>query len=354
MKNEIRLKEKSKKTMITLMSLLICGVTLATWKLNNRASIRMATNENIKGDTKTLKIEKKQTNSANYTEVESTDGIKVPVPTGYRASDVPAERSVNGGFVIYEGLEEVPTDSAGLMQAQINRNQWVWVPISEAEASNMYSISGNTILAKSYKFGESVTTYTKEPYLDDSRNDDYDFDRTNLTQYLNGKKKDVFKAEMTQDFCDMLQSVKTYGGFYISRYEISDLNKNIPSTKRLHDNLNNQTWYKAYEKCAELKGNNDAVKTSVIWGIQFDETLNWIINTGAKTYDEVARNSSSWGNYSGSFFDYYNDATGSTTKRKGYTDGIIRSGAADYTKANNIYDLAGNVLEWTMEQRSYI
>ena len=34
--------------------------------------------------------------------VQSSDGIQVPVPKGYVASQIPGETSVNGGFVIYE------------------------------------------------------------------------------------------------------------------------------------------------------------------------------------------------------------------------------------------------------------
>ena len=38
---------------------------------------------------------------------ESDDGVTVPVPIGYVASDATGEHSVNDGFVIYEGNDEV-------------------------------------------------------------------------------------------------------------------------------------------------------------------------------------------------------------------------------------------------------
>ena len=44
-------------------------------------------------------------NENNYTMVTSSDGVEVPVPTGYTASSASDENSVNGGFVIYEGTD---------------------------------------------------------------------------------------------------------------------------------------------------------------------------------------------------------------------------------------------------------
>ena len=49
-------------------------------------------------------------NTNNFTTVTSSDGVDVPVPTGYTASSASDENSVNGGFVIYEGTDAV-TDS---------------------------------------------------------------------------------------------------------------------------------------------------------------------------------------------------------------------------------------------------
>ena len=70
--------------------------------------------------------------------------------------------------------------------------------------------------------------------------------------------------------------------------------------------------------------------------------------TTGKSKEEVISDSSSWGNYSNATFQYTNSSGGTSTKNSG-SDVRIPTGSTEYTKANNIYDLAGNVLDRTME-----
>lgn len=77
----------------------------------------------------------------------------------------------------------------------------------------------------------------------------------------------------------------------------------------------------------------------------------WLIETGSKTKEEIADDSTSWGNYKNATFEYVN-SSGSTTTKNENSSTIIPTGSTEYTKANNIYDLAGNVYDWTMEARS--
>ena len=90
----------------------------------------------------------------------------------------------------------------------------------------------------------------------------------------------------------------------------------------------------------------------MIWGIQWDETLKWLIDTGEKTYAKIASNSTSWGScYDNSFTCYTNTSKSTATKvLHSYT--IIPSGAYEGANANNVYDLAGNVYDWTLESSS--
>ena len=85
----------------------------------------------------------------------------------------------------------------------------------------------------------------------------------------------------------------------------------------------------------------------MIWGCQWDVTMNWLISSGAKTSDEVNKDSSTWGNYSN-----YNTANNYTEGTTGYeknAGSLQNTGSSENWKANNIYDLAGNVWEWTQE-----
>ena len=84
-----------------------------------------------------------------------------------------------------------------------------------------------------------------------------------------------------------------------------------------------------------------AGKSKLISGAGWDRTLNWLIETKAKTENEVFVNSSSWGNY--------NDSTGNAKTNSGMDNMNYTTGRNEAWKANNIYDLAGNVLDWTTE-----
>ena len=102
-----------------------------------------------------------------------------------------------------------------------------------------------------------------------------------------------------------------------------------------------------YKKCKELEESN-TVRTGMIWGNQFDRTLMWLIESGNKTKEEIIKDSTSWGNYLNATFEYTNSSGSTVTKNEGSST-RIPSGSSEYTKANNIYDIAGNVWDRTME-----
>ena len=285
-------------------------------------------------------------NANNYTMVTSSDGVQVPVPTGYTASSASDENSVSGGFVIYEGTEAV-TDS-NKWEAQCNRNQYVWIPI--ADVSDMYWRDQTTgkKYGTWYNFNQFATTYVKganhsyEPQTTSS-----DIQSTYLTQYLNGMSREDFLMEMEIDFDKMLNSVATYGGYYIGRYQTGDLSQATPVVKRINTDIGSQTWYTMWKKARKLSGTSAGVQ--MIWGIQWDETLKWLIDTGEKTYAEIASDSTSWGNYRNNSFTYYTNTSKSTATKASNSSTRIPSGAYEGANANNVFDLAGNVWDWTCE-----
>ena len=77
---------------------------------------------------------------------------------------------------------------------------------------------------------------------------------------------------------------------------------------------------------------------------------------------DINEDSTSWGNFRESKFnftgkysiDYEDDYTEATTSTEKPDNSayILGTGVTDYTKKNNIYDLAGNCQEWTTESDS--
>ena len=164
-----------------------------------------------------------------------------------------------------------------------------------------------------------------------------DFD----SYYSGGSLQSFWDDTALYDYKYMVKSVGHYGGFYIGRYEASRGSDNLPVSQPVTASQPGRIWVQfspqdATMACRNLYSDNASVQGFFPWGVNWDTMLQWLIDSGCKTYDDVAVNSTSWGNYSD---DPFSPGAGSN-----YT------GAYEEAKANNIYDLAGNNWEWTQER----
>ena len=336
---------------VVLILVLIC---ISITYLKNDSKVVLAT-------TKEFNTENLQDNEHMHVEVDST-GDKVPVPNGYVGSKATGENEIDTGYVIYEGTEEV--NDSKVEEAQKTRNQYVWIPVPDA--SKMYGTDENgKKWGKLYSFttetGEGIDSVTGAKPLNWSESDGVmtitNYNR-NMEPFLPANDSDLYKqpvkeksrlefiSMLEKDFNSMISSIEKYGGFYIGRYEASNVSEEI-TIKKYSNNTRGQNWYVLYNKCKNLKGINTNIETGMIFGSQWDRTLMWLIESENKTKEEVC-NSSNWGIYFNTETTY-TDINGTIkTKEKGKGT-IIPTGSSEYTKANNIYDLAGNEWEWTAE-----
>ena len=276
--------------------------------------------------------------------VYDTANVAVPVPKGYVASGADGEHTVNTGFVIYEGTTAVTNDNA--WDESCTRNQWVWVPVPDV--SRIYETDANgKKKSKLYSFSDTGrSTYTNSNY-EPGVLSNYDNKKYFSRYGMQGMTKELFLDELQDEFEETIKSIEKYGGFYIGRYETGNLSSKTPVVQRMNTDISNQTWYTEYSRLQRL-GANGNVKSNIIWGSLFDETLQWLVDSGAKTYAEM-KDSTSWGNYNNSTFEYKTNISGSTSTKNASSGTRIPSGSTEYSKANNIYDLAGNVWEMTLE-----
>ena len=218
------------------------------------------------------------------TNVCSENYANPPIPKGYR--HILGEW--NNGFTIER-------DSDG--------SQFVWIPVGSLDSNG--TLDGENF---SEKFGRR--NYMKDKFSDNAFN-----------EALNGELR------------KQLKSVRKYGGFYISRYNISRSKKGkLQSVKGV------RPWvginFDDVKKVASTIEDNEAVKSHLTFGAEYDSVLEWFIKTKVKTLAEIAKDSTEWGNY----WDTEN------SPRK-----VVQTGSREEWCANNIYDFAGNVNELTQE-----
>ena len=156
---------------------------------------------------------------------------------------------------------------------------------------------------------------------------------------------------------DETADVKKYGGFYIGRYEAG-----VPENQTAIDGKSSSTsnvagipvskksatvWtyidYTNAKASAESMISNEYVQTGLLTGKAWDTTCHWIEDSlGSINASASLTNSRYYGNYANSLAPA-NENSG--TRRT--------AGFDENWKTKNIYDLAGNVFEWTSEVCRY-
>ena len=292
---------------------------------------------------------KKEGNANNPTIPAGYIPINTETSNWGNGKDEPSQDSVEHGLVI--------KDNKG--------NEWVWIPVPDVTVmcdtsnTNEYTLCGTTgeTAVKTKLYSKSIIIGT-------------DSNKTTISRTTPGRtigsrepdlvttydEQDVYyktilgeagtKEQLAQLFVDeykaMIESVSKYGGFYIGRYELSEA-----GVQKDRQPLTNTNWYNLYNVCRDSKLQaSDKVKTQMIWGCQWDVTMNWLISSGAKTSNEVNKDSSSWGNYNNTLV---KADDGTTDIKESGRSAKLTTGKTTFTMANNIYDLAGNVAEWTQE-----
>ncbi len=254
-----------------------------------------------------------------------------------------------------EGAEKVEGTNldTGLVIKDSNQNEWVWIEVPK-------SIYDETITSTDYEGIETAMQTYASDYRSDWTDTFYSSEQhgfANATEYNNHKNS-------------MLKSVFENGGFYIGRYEAGTNTPRFSTSDSLTTPIiqkdvypyNFVTCIQAQTKATELA--TGGRQTSLMFGIQWDLILKFMEEKGAKTQTELKIDSAEWGNYNNSTFEVTRgaytvspDTTGSWNKiseTNSYTKPALRvlltTGATERNCVLGIYDLAGNVWEWTLEK----
>ena len=283
------------------------------------------------------------------------------------------------------------TIDTGLVIQDASGNEYVWVVVPRTTA--VYKTTGlgkTTFTDADYRSIETdLKNYTSTYGTTDDFSDTWYAD-TNNEGWLTEAEYKTLKN-------DMLKSVYENGGFYVGRYEAG-----IVENRTLYGPTNSDgkytiegmptpvtkadaypyTWVTRTQAQNLASNVNSGTKTSsLMFGVQWDLVLAFMHNKGNIADSTLTSNSTTIGNYCNSTFQLsqtgqyavcsnyslsstWNQSTKPTTnfvdssrnKIAQSSDGngiLVTTGTSETNKVMNIYDIAGNVWEWTLELTSY-
>lgn len=216
----------------------------------------------------------------------------------------------------------------GLVIEDEKGNQFVWIPCTIDKSVNNIVLYSRYILEKN----EFV------PKSDEQLREIYE---KAISQWY------FIENDSVND--DILNSIKKYQGFYIGRYETGIEDGTLVSKETLQSLDEYTGWengkavikkdadvwnYITRDKAKKIADNfvdNYTVKSSLITSFCWDVTVKWIDNT----IPGFALNSEKFGNYDG-----IEDKNTYITRKTGESENY---------RIKNIYDIAGNVSEYTTE-----
>ena len=251
------------------------------------------------------------------------NGDTAYIPAGFQISELHTMNTINKGFVIRNGT---------------TLDEYVWIDIPDYVLSDVHTLDGIERALKNYS-----SSYHEDGY------EDTWYEGCGIAtkeEYNNLKNK-------------MYLSIKENGGFYVGRYEAGKSSDNKAISQK-----DKQPWNSITVSDAQIASNSlstDSYTTSLMFGIQWDLVCKFIEETGEKSLTEIKDNSREWGNYPATTFKITSNNAKGLSTTSGWinvTKGsekisdnyyIFTTGASDRNMALNIYDLAGNISERTLE-----
>ena len=157
---------------------------------------------------------------------------------------------------------------------------------------------------------------------------------------------------------DEKTSVERYKGFYIGRYEAGDKESTVAKTLRSSNDVTKTVTIKANQAPYNYVTRTEAVslaegfatkqgykaKTKLVSSYAWDTTIAFL-----QEVNSDYGSSSKEGNYNNTTFSYI-DITGATKTKAKSSSVLVPTGQT--TPVCNIYDMGGNVWEWTTESSS--
>lgn len=333
-------------------------------------------------------LTKKGKNTSKRMNYKDENGQVAVIPAGFAVlSD---SGNISDGLVI----SDIPDDD---LDNSKKGNQFVWIPvdnpvldvrnlkddasinkkIKETNDKGIYPmairISDENYASILYKFENirentainitalnySSTSTEKEPSnLDNSLDNN-----VNIQNWTN--------IMYQKEYNELIAKVRNDKGFWIARFETSLNAEGIAQSKKDEQVLTNINWYELYQKEKTFEINvvsddsNQSLQNSteqqveqqmthshMIWGSQWDQIMIWLRDIKNENVNGNAfyiTNSTYMGNYADTEIKEINEKGKEITVKAKGTSIRYNTGYMKNSIVKNIYDLAGNAFEWTME-----
>ena len=296
------------------------------------------------------------------------DGKTAWIPKGFTVSGIKSEQSINKGLVIYDIPEGTTPDWTNPDSVKTKYNQFVWIPVEVKSTDTEDSIAS---FYRSEWAENTATGGKRVTGLSTS------FTEPNLTYDT------VDKTGIADQITELTKSIYKYGGFYIGRYEAGSTTARTSSSSQTAEFVVQQDkypynyiiWGKSMSDVSEgavyLSNNlyastntNYGATSMLCTGASWDSMLDFIKDSSHSVTDGTT-----WGNYgdsetytinrgkyavyntSNNTLENFQDVVNEYPKEKGKSI-LLTTGATERNCSKNIYDVAGNVYEWTTESSS--
>ena len=297
--------------------------------------------------------------------------------------------SGNGGKTEPETVPYLPSDDfhydtstsidTGLVIKDGKENEYVWVVVPRTAAVYKTTGLGKTTFtdADYTSIEKDLKDYTSIYVTESGYSDLYYPDDKNVGWFADATAYNNLKNSM-------LKSVYENGGFYVGRYEAgiettgtnrtSNTDKNsegkyiTPSTTPVSKADAYPYTYVTRTQAQNLASNvNSGTKiSSLMFGVQWDLVLAFMHNKGNIADSTLTSNSTTIGNYNDNLWTIknakaqYSEDDGDTFtacpnpfKKESESEILLTTGADSSFSVQNIYDIAGNVWEFTLERSPY-
>ena len=274
--------------------------------------IELETNKTLIGDLIADNVNK-VVNEKKNAELLDENGNKIVVPAGFK---IVSDDTTNNAQTVEQGI--VVEDE--------KENQYVWIPCTTEESETKLQYKRTEWEVED----DNETKASKDELtLENSICSDDDIANGLTTE----RKKEIVEQVKKEKL-----SISKYGGYYIGRYEVGNKD-NTAVIKAEQEPYTDIVWYQAYELAKEIGGGKGAT-TYLCSSYAWDTAINFIQNNGFPYYAE-----SRDGSYNENWIDMTVTWNGGS-KLAGTAERLL---TGQTTAKCNIFDMGGNVLEFTTE-----